>query len=123
MNGLLIKFYLPNLDDSDLSVAVDCVREYYDHSPRFCGWLMDGLLDEQARRLLSTDVPPETSLLTLPHEKWTTRDLREALTLVTAFTYSVKNVQAGKLFDALVLPIQAAVHARLDRLEKNHARH
>lgn len=42
---------MSHLSDEGLASAVEMVRAEGDRGPQFAGWLLDGLLDEQARRL------------------------------------------------------------------------
>jgi hypothetical protein len=125
MTGLLVKFYLPNLNADELASAVDLVRRAYDRAPRLCGWLLDALCDEQLRRLQSRgDDVRETSVLIVAGHEWTSEELQQATTLATVMTYCVKVEAIAKLWDALVQPIQACLFARLAQLERqNYARH
>ncbi len=112
--GIVTKFYLPNLSEPDLADAVEYVRAGYDRGPKFAGWLMDALMDEQTRRLASRDGEPrETALLTLPAAEWTARELVQALLAATAMSYGVRNEAVGQLVDTLVRTFTAAVGARL----------
>jgi hypothetical protein len=112
--GLVTKFYLPNLADEDMAMAVECLQASYDRGPKFAAWLMDALMDEQTRRLASRgDVPKETELLTLPAAEWTARELVQALLVVTGMSYGVRSEAVGRLVDKLVNVFTAAVGARL----------
>jgi hypothetical protein len=117
-SGLTV-FYLPRLDDAEIREALAWMFRVYDRAPRFCGWLADALMTEQAGRLESGgDAPRETDLLTLPFHLWTTEEIQQALSLVTALSYAVSSYVVGQLVDAIVHRLVAAAGARMLRLEE-----
>jgi len=112
--GIHTKIYLPNIADDDLAEAVAVIRAGYDRSPKFSGWCLDALLDEQARRLLSHDgTPRETELFMLPATAWTARELVQGLVATTVMSYGVRSEAVGKFVDRLVKTFVAAIGSRL----------
>jgi hypothetical protein len=122
LRPMLTRVYLPELADDDLSEAVRWVRHCYDSGLRFSAWLIDALLDEQTRRIQSHDgVPRETAVLLLSTTEWTGRDLKQALTVLTALSYCVGSEAVGRMVDKLVWLFTAVIGARLTALENRNA--
>jgi hypothetical protein len=112
-------FYMPRLNDQELRHAAGLAFMAYDHAPRLCGALADAFMAEQTRRLRSdAGDPVETELLVLPFHRWPSRDLQQALSVVTVLSYSTPDHAVGQLVDSLVRALTAAVGARLLRLEE-----
>ena len=109
-------FYFDQFSDSDLTAIYQSGKAWLDAAPALSTEIGSAVHDEIERRfwlVTNPDTPKEPAPLALHFDRWSDRDVGDALRLVTVMSYVVSSVSFGELVDYLAAVLAEIAGQRL----------